>query len=104
SEYPLQGRAGTGVITIKLMPGDRVAAASIGRVDDLEVLLTARGKFKLVKFRTAPSNPRAGKGDYVISLGKTDRVCAITQIVQRPVAPPTLSHEPGSNGGSEYPE
>ncbi|MBX3064441.1 MAG: DNA gyrase subunit A, partial [Anaerolineae bacterium] len=87
AEYPLQGRAGAGVITMKLGLGDRISAGTIMTLDDLVVILTLRGKFKVVKFRGAPHGPRASKGDFVgISLTKNDKVNAVMQIIQRPVA------------------
>ncbi len=101
AEYPPQGRAGSGVTTMRLTPGDRVAAATIATANDLVVILTARGKFKLVKFRAAPSAGRNAKGDYVISLTKTDRVCALTQIVQRPTLSELVTATPSANGSSE---
>jgi DNA gyrase subunit A len=104
-EYPLQGRAGSGVTTMKLMLGERLAATTIATLDDLVVILTQRGKFKVVKFRAAPHTARNSKGDYVISLGKTDRVGGVTQIIQRPTVllpmEPPADHVPGANGASE---
>jgi DNA gyrase subunit A len=107
ADYPLQGRAGSGVITMKLIPGERLAAGTIATLDDLVVILTDR-KFKVVKFRAAPHGPRNSKGDYMISLGRTDRVRALTQVVRRPVmaspVPPEVgevSNPPGANGASE---
>jgi DNA gyrase subunit A len=116
AEYPLQGRAGSGVNTMKMMLGERLAAATISSLDNLVVILTSRHKFKLVKFRAAPHGPRNAKGDYVISLTRHDQVTALTQIVQRPElpelpatdeenemqgAPEITAHSPGTNGGSE---
>ncbi len=103
ADYPLQGRAGSGVTTMKLMLGERLAASTIATLDDLVVILTMRGKFKVVKFRAAPHGSRNSKGDYVISLGKTDRVQAVTQIVQRPTIPDLMapSNPPSSNGAGE---
>jgi DNA gyrase subunit A len=101
SEYPVQGRAGAGVSTMKLMPGERLAASTIATANDLVVILTARGKFKVVKFRGVPNGPRNITGDFAISLSKTDRVTGLTQIVHRPTVQPILSHEPGSNGSTE---
>jgi DNA gyrase subunit A len=104
-EYPLQGRAGSGVTTMKLMLGERLAATTIATLDDLVVILTQRGKFKVVKFRAAPHGPRNSKGDYVMSLGKTDRVSGVTQIIQRPTVllpmEPPAEPVPGANGAGE---
>ncbi|MEP7288673.1 MAG: DNA topoisomerase (ATP-hydrolyzing) subunit A [Chloroflexota bacterium] len=99
ADYPLQGRSGAGVVTMKLLPGDRLAAATVGTVNDIVVILTVRGKFKLVKFKAAPNGPRSAKGDYIYSLtAKSDRVQALTQIVQRPALSEVVNHVPGTNG------
>jgi DNA gyrase subunit A len=104
AEYPIQGRAGSGLLTMKLMLGERLAAGTIATLDDLVVILTDR-KFKVVKFRAAPHGARNTKGDYMISLGRSDRVRALTQIVRRPSIarqfPPDVSNPPGANGASE---
>jgi DNA gyrase subunit A len=108
AEYPVQGRAGAGVITMKMGLGDRISAATIMTLDDLVVILTHRGKFKVVKFKGAPHGSRSSKGDFVgISLTKNDKVDAVMQIIQRPSAQsdhesddaPQLAH-PSSNGAS----
>ncbi len=105
AEYPLQGRAGSGVTTMKLMLGERLAATAVATLDDLVVILTMRGKFKVVKFQAASHGARNSRGDYVMSLGKTDRVIGVTQIIQRPVVLPPIEppteYVPGSNGATE---
>ncbi|MCC7447201.1 MAG: DNA gyrase subunit A [Anaerolineae bacterium] len=101
AEYPIQGRAGSGVVTMKLMPGERVAASTIATLEDLVVILTLRAKFKVVKFRAAPLGTRNSKGDFVISLTKTDRVRALTQIVRRPAPPEVAEVVHGTNGASQ---
>jgi DNA gyrase subunit A len=122
AEYPVQGRGGAGVITIKLNLGDRLSAGTIAHLDDFTpvVILTQRGKFKVVKFRAAPHGPRSSKGDLIgLALTKSDRVSAVWQIVQRPVpklpdpndahdsrdaaargaeAAPPAAHPPSGNG------
>lgn len=74
-EYPVQGRAGQGVITMKL-PGDAkgLAAATIGRPDDPLVLVTNRGKPKYMRVSLAPEVRRNAKGDYVISMTRQGEV------------------------------
>jgi hypothetical protein len=88
AEYPLQGRAGSGVTTMKLGMGERIATATIATMNDLVVIVTLRGKFKVMKFSGAPHVPRNAKGDFVgLSLTKSDRVRTVMQIVQRPAPP-----------------
>ncbi len=104
-EYPLQGRAGAGVVTMRLMLGDRIAAATIGTLNDLVIVLTAHGRFRVVKFRDAPHGKRDLKGDLVgIRMNKSDRVYAVMQIIQRPEAlsaAPPPDHRNGASDGSE---
>jgi DNA gyrase subunit A len=85
TDYPLQGRAGAGVVTMKLNLGDRLAAATIANLSDLVIVLTEKGKFRVVRFGDAPQGGRALKGDYVnMRLNKTDRIGGVTQVVRRP--------------------
>jgi DNA gyrase subunit A len=103
ADYPLQGRAGVGVSGMKLGLGDRLAAGLIGSPSDLVIILTERRKFRVQKFRAAPSGGRAIKGDFVISLSKTDRVKALTQIIHRPTPTPKAESpdaSPSENGAS----
>jgi hypothetical protein len=65
------------------------------------VILTLRAKFKVVKFRAAPLGTRNSKGDFVISLTKTDRVRALTQIVRRPTPLEVAEVVHGTNGASQ---
>jgi len=99
AEYPLQGRAGAGVTTMKLTLGDRLATSSIATLNDLVIILTLRGRFKVVRFSDAPHGARTLKGDYSgIKLLQHDRVYAVTQIVRRPevAKPPTDAHLNGA--------
>jgi DNA gyrase subunit A len=105
-EYPVQGRAGMGVFAMKIALGQRLGSATVATLDDLVVILTVKGKFKVVKFRAAPQGPRNSKGDYVMNVNKTDRVRGVTQIVLRPelspdLLPPEPTYAPGTNGASE---
>ncbi|MCS6871161.1 MAG: DNA gyrase subunit A [Anaerolineae bacterium] len=98
AEYPVQGRGGAGALTMRLRPGDRVAAATIGTLNDLVIVLTAQGRFRVVKFRDAPHGRRDLNGDLVgVRLSRGDKVCAVTQIVPRPEPLPSQ----GSNGANE---
>ncbi len=98
AEYPVQGRGGAGALTMRLMLGDRIAAAIIGTPTDLVIVLTAQGRFRVVKFRDAPHGRRDLKGDLIgIRMQRGDRVYAVMQIVQRPEALPLES----PNGASK---
>ncbi|MFN7209211.1 MAG: DNA gyrase subunit A [Aggregatilineales bacterium] len=98
TEYPVQGRGGAGTPTMRLMLGDRIAAALIGTAADLVIVLTAQGRFRVVKFRDAPHGRRDLNGDLIgIRLSRGDKVYAVMQIVARPEA----SAQESPNGASE---
>jgi DNA gyrase subunit A len=77
-EYPVQGRGGQGVITMKL-PKDAagLAAAAVGRLDDHLVLVTTKRKPKYMRVSLALQGGRNTKGDYVISMGEKEAVARV---------------------------
>ncbi|MCU0496332.1 MAG: DNA gyrase subunit A [Anaerolineae bacterium] len=77
-EYPLQGRAGGGVITMRLPKSSReIATAAIGTLEDRVIILSKRDKVKAIKFKDAPFVKRgASGGDILMSLTSTDQVKA----------------------------
>lgn len=79
ADYPLQGRAGSGVIAMRLPKGSlEIAAAAIGRLDDNLVVLTDRNKPLYMRLGRAPQVGR-GKpgGDIVITLRSKERVISV---------------------------
>ncbi len=79
SEYPTQGRAGAGVITMRLPKESReITAAAIGRQDDTLVALTNKDKPLYMRIGRAPllKRGRAG-GDIVISLRSGEQVAGV---------------------------
>jgi DNA gyrase subunit A len=82
-EYPLQGRAGGGVITMRLPKTSReVVAATIGKLDDKIIVLTQKDKPKPLKFKDAKLVKRgAPGGDMLISLNANDYVADIGQFI-----------------------
>ncbi|WP_119072833.1 DNA gyrase subunit A [Aggregatilinea lenta] len=84
SEYPTQGRAGQGVITMKL-PSDAkgLAVATLGRPDDNIVLVTNRGKPKYMRVGLAQVAKRGNKGDYVISLKEKEVAVRVVKLLDR---------------------
>ena len=83
-EYPTQGRAGQGVITMKL-PSDAkgLAAATVGRPDDNIVVVTNKGKPKYMRVGLAPETRRNAKGDYIISLRVKEEVSKVVKLLPR---------------------
>lgn len=78
-DYPSQGRAGSGVINMRL-PADskEVAAMTIGRQDDTVIVLTNKHKPKYMRIGLGVKlkRGRAG-GDFVISLREKERVVSV---------------------------
>ena len=79
SDYPTQGRAGAGVITMRLPNDSReLAAATIGRQDDNIVALTSKNKPLYMRIGRAEQvkRGRAG-GESVISLRNNETVTGV---------------------------
>jgi DNA gyrase/topoisomerase IV subunit A len=103
-EYPTQGRAGSGVLTMKLgniaqpdglfmtAERDRLAAAAVGNLDDVAIVLTNKPrKFKVMKVKTAMLTQRAKGGGPVIAITGKDYVRAVVLIAPRLQAPADAS-------------
>jgi DNA gyrase subunit A len=81
-EYPTQGRAGGGVVTMTLpKEGGGLAAACVGKLDEGIVVLTDKGKAKYMRVSAAPAGKRPFKGDFVISMGAKERVAGVAKYV-----------------------
>ncbi|HEX2907518.1 MAG TPA: DNA gyrase subunit A, partial [Phototrophicaceae bacterium] len=91
ADYPTQGRAGSGVIAMRL-PKDslELAAATIGRQDDNIIVLTNRNKPLYMRLGRAPQVGR-GKagGDFIISLRPKERVVGVVNYQPRIREPET---------------
>jgi DNA gyrase subunit A len=89
AEFPVQGRAGSGVIAMRLPQDSQgVAAATLGRQDDNIVVLTDRNKPKYMRIGLAPKVKRGrGGGDYVISLRANERVAAVVNFQEQVTIP-----------------
>ncbi|MBL8134290.1 MAG: DNA gyrase subunit A [Anaerolineae bacterium] len=75
ADYPTQGRAGSGVVTMKLLSaGDPLAAAAQGDMDDTLLLLTDAGRAVALKLSAVPNGRRDKRGDIVIALGNHEKV------------------------------
>ncbi len=81
SEYPTQGRAGTGVATLKLtQESRRVAACAVGKLDDTIMILTSKGRAKSVRLGSAVSGKRSLKGDYIIAVSEREEIIGIAAV------------------------
>jgi len=75
TEYPTQGRAGSGVVTMKLPQESKgLAAAAIVRLEDNLIVLTDKNRPKTVKLKDTPNGRRDKRGDIVVSLGAKEQV------------------------------
>ena len=84
SEYPTQGRAGSGVVTMKLTADSRgLAAATVGQPDDAVILLTTKNRPKYMRLSLAPKTKRPGKGDYIISMPAREQVASVVPYQKR---------------------
>jgi len=121
SEYPLQGRAGSGVATMKLPfldeadglirtgKKDVLVAGLVGAADHTVIVLTLRKKLKIMPIKKTFLAARGKPGGALMGsmLGKTDRVVAAALIAPRPPAeaplispPPEVRPEVHTNGTS----
>ena len=94
SEYPTQGRAGSGVINMRMPKESReVAAVTIGRQDDNIIVLTTKNKAKYMRVALAAKVPRGrAGGDYVISMrGTNESVAAVANYQELIAAPEPVS-------------
>jgi DNA gyrase subunit A len=95
SDFPSQGRAGSGVIAMRLPKGStELAAATIGRQDDNIVALTSKGKAYYMRLGRAIQIPRGRPGgDIIISVPEKQRIVAVANY-----QPPIEEPEPSADG------
>ncbi len=95
SEYPTQGRAGSGVVTMKLPKESRgLSAAAIARLEDTLILLTSKGRSKTIKLKDTPNGRRDKRGDIVVSLNSKEEIVGTVMVQKNGKLPVTAS----SNG------
>ncbi len=100
-EYPTQGRAGSGVISMRL-PGSskEVVAATAGMLDDNLIVLTNKSKAVSMRLGKAPQVKRGKSGgDIVVSTNPKEQVAAVVRYQPQIVFP--INDEGNSNGNSE---
>lgn len=88
-EYPTQGRAGQGVISMRLPKGsDYVAATAIGRQDDNIIVMSNRGKPLYMRVGRAMQLKRGRNGgDFVISMRDEEVVSGIVSYQDKVIPP-----------------
>ena len=89
SDFPTQGRAGGGVIAMRLPKESReMVAMTIGRQDDTIVVLTDKHKPKYMRIGLAPKVARGRNGgDYVISMRAKESVATVINFQSQVEAP-----------------
>lgn len=86
AEYPTQGRAGSGVITMKLSPtSSGIAAATVGTPNDNLIVLTSKDKSKNTRIGRAPEGKRNTRGDFVVTLADGEVVTGVVRYQDPPL-------------------
>jgi len=89
AEYPLQGRAGAGVIGMKLPQSSLLSAICTTRsLDEWVIVHTSKGRAKSMKATSIPQAKRAGKGEALIALGLKETVDDLVLLQKRFVFTP----------------
>jgi len=78
SEYPVKGRATSGVITVRLRQDDQVAAAHVIKNTSLITIITTSGIVNRQRAGGISRLGRATQGVTIINLSKGDRVAALS--------------------------
>jgi DNA gyrase subunit A len=87
-KYPSQGRAGAGVMTMKLSRrSGGLAGMMVGRMDDNLVVMTNKGKPKYMRVALAPAKARSSVGGSVVSLRSGETVVGVVPLQERIEAP-----------------
>lgn len=89
ADYPVQGRAGSGVIAMRIpKQSTELAAATIGRMDDNIIALTNRNKPFYMRLGRAPLVQRGRPGgDIILSVRANERVIGVVNYQLPPVIP-----------------
>lgn len=89
-DYPTQGRAGGGVISMRLPTSSReLSCATVGKPDDNIVVLTSKNKPLYMRIGRAP-NVKRGKagGDIVVSIKDNEQVSQVVNYQTKIILPP----------------
>jgi DNA gyrase subunit A len=79
-DYPVQGRAGKGVITAKLVRDATVADAVIATPENTIVYVTLKGNAKSLKAKNLTRRGRPAGGDEAIALSGSDRLARMVVV------------------------
>jgi DNA gyrase subunit A len=103
ADYPTQGRAGGGVIAMRLpKTSSELVAATIGRLDDNIIVLTSKNKPLYMRLNRAPHIIRGRPGgDFIISLRENERVARVVNYQTRISTPDPATSNGNVNEGDE---
>ncbi|MBC7869299.1 MAG: DNA gyrase subunit A [Chitinophagaceae bacterium] len=93
SEYPTQGRAGGGVITMRLAKTSKaVAATAVGNANDTVIILSNKDKAKPTKIGAAPvvKRGRAGGSEIFKPTRQNEAIAGVVMYQERYTAPELL--------------
>jgi DNA gyrase subunit A len=88
-EYPLQGRAGQGVITMRLPKSSKyLAAATQGKLDENIVVIGSMGSHQSIKISSAPHIKRGRNGgEFVVTFIMGEEVAGVVNYQPKLVPP-----------------
>lgn len=88
-EFPSQGRAGSGVIAMRLPKQSKeIAACAVGSLDDTILILTNKHKAKSMRIKSVARVKRARPGgDIVISLRANEQIMSIVSYQTKIIVP-----------------
>jgi DNA gyrase subunit A len=102
SEYPTQGRYGTGVVTANLSDRTgRLAAGAVANASDRVLMVSEKGNGKVVYVRSLPKAGRATQGKELIAIRGRDRMATLLllgPLESQPVKPGAESAPPQKSG------
>ncbi len=99
TEYPTQGRYGTGVVTASLSSKmGRLAAGAVANVSDRLLMGSEKGNNKVVYVRSLPKARRAMQGQELIAIRGQDRLAALLLL-----PPMEIGETPEAEAVSEKP-
>lgn len=80
SEYPAQGRNGSGVIAVRLAKGTTLVGACVVHADDKIALVMADGSGRVMRAANAPRMSRATQGEQVVALKPKEQLIGVVRL------------------------
>ena len=80
SEYPAQGRSGSGVIAVRLAKGATLVGACVVHASDKIALVMAGGSGRVMRAANAPRMGRTAQGERVVALKPKERLIGVMRL------------------------